>query len=57
MKLSNELGKTKELFEPLYERSLTNQEAFSINHNLLGFFQTLIKIDQRNGREVKNEPN
>ena len=42
---NNSLDSTKEVFEPLYGHSLTNQEAFNIRKNLVGFFETLIEID------------
>ena len=45
MELSNNLDLTKETFEPLYGRPLTDNEAFNIRKNLVGFFETLIEID------------
>jgi hypothetical protein len=57
MKPSNELDKTKQLFEPIYGRHLTNQEIFSIEQNLLGFFRLLIKLDRETKKESRNEPN
>lgn len=42
----------KEAYERLYSRSLTNQELFNIRQNLVGFFSTLIKIDQQSKKKV-----
>ena len=44
--------KNKEVYERLYGRSLTNQELFNIRQNLVGFFATLIKIDQQSKKKV-----
>lgn len=38
---------TKEIFEKRYGRPLTSDELFSIQQNLKGFFELLIKIDKR----------
>lgn len=43
----NESSKIKKSFEKLYGRSLTEQELFSIKYNLIGFFNTLIKLDKQ----------
>jgi len=51
MNVSNDSSKIKETFEPLYGRSLSSQELFSIEQNLTGFFRTLLKIDQRLKKE------
>ena len=46
---------TKSAYEKLYKRTLTNQEAFEANHNLIGFFNVLLKIDKRiNQTEAKS---
>lgn len=45
MKQSNE--QLKMSLEKLYGRTLTEQELFSIKYNLLGFFETLIKLDKQ----------
>ena len=37
----------KEVFERLYKRELSKQELFEINRNLIGFFETLIKLDKK----------
>lgn len=42
----------KEVYERLYGRLLTNQEIFNIRQNLVGFFATLIKIDQQSKKKV-----
>jgi hypothetical protein len=44
--------KNREVYERLYGRSLTNQELFNIRQNLVGFFTTLIKIDQHSKKKV-----
>ena len=49
---------TKEIFEKRYCRPLTSDELFSIQQNLKGFFELLIKIDKRikkKGGEKSNE--
>jgi len=53
----NSFTKTKEIFEPLYSRELNNQEIFSIKQNLVGFFQTLIDIDEELKQDESNELN
>ena len=55
MKSADGLIRTREVFEPLYGQELTNQEVFSINQNLLGFFETLIEIDDEQKQEEGNE--
>lgn len=57
MKSVDSFTTTKEIFEPLYGRELNNQEIFSIRQNLVGFFQTLIEIDQEEKQEGSNELN
>lgn len=52
------LDLTKKTFEPLYGRSLSDQEAFTIRQNLVNFFETLIEIDDElKGQESNEEPN
>ena len=49
---------TKQIFEKRYCRPLTSDELFSIQQNLKGFFELLIKIDKRikkKGGEKSNE--
>lgn len=49
-------GLNKEVFERLYNRSLTNQELFTIKQNLVGFFDVLMKIDEQSKDEVSEKP-
>lgn len=49
-------GQNKEVFERLYNRSLTNQELFTIRQNLVGFFNVLIKIDEQSKGNVSEKP-
>jgi len=44
----------KTTFEQLYGRTLTEQELFTIKHNLAGFFNVLIKIDQQRKSNEQN---
>ena len=37
----------KEVFERLYKRELSKQELFEIQRNMTGFFETLVKLDQK----------
>lgn len=37
---------SKEVLEKLYKRQLSKQELFEAKTNLMGFFETLIKIDK-----------
>ena len=46
---------TKEIFEKRYGRPLTSDELFSIQTNMKGFFELLIKIDKRLRKEKGNE--
>lgn len=46
----------KEVFERLYNRSLTNQELFTIRQNLVGFFNVLMKIDEQSKGKVLEKP-
>ena len=52
---NSNLDLTKETFEPLYGRSLTDDEAFNIRKNLVGFFETLIEIDDELKGQEGNE--
>lgn len=54
-KKPNNLDLTKETFEPLYRRSLTDDEAFNIRKNLVSFFETLIEIDDELKGQEGNE--
>jgi len=38
---------TRLAYEKLYGRTLSNQDAFEANHNLIGFFNVLLRIDKR----------
>lgn len=40
----------KQKFEPLYQRSLTDEEVIEISRNIRGFFVALFNIE----KEVKN---
>lgn len=44
----------KKIFEKLYNRPLSNQEAFEANRNLIGFFDVLLKIDKRLNKSTSN---
>ena len=46
--------KTKQAYEKLYGRSLSNHETFEINHNLIGFFNVLLQIDKRLNKSASN---
>jgi len=37
----------KEVFERLYKRELSKQELFEIQRNMIGFFETLVKLDKK----------
>lgn len=45
----------KQVFENLYGKPLSGQELFDIERNLKGFFDLLIKIDQRDKKGKGNE--
>jgi hypothetical protein len=48
MQISEETIKEfQEIFEKDYGRKLSKKEAFEAAHNLLGFFDLLLKIDTR----------
>ena len=53
---TNQISKIKEIFQPLYEQELTEEEAFDIGLNLTSFFELLIKIEQQieSNREKSN---
>jgi hypothetical protein len=42
---------TKEIFEDLYQRELSDSEVADMQFNLYGFFKTLYKVDQRIKRQ------
>ena len=46
--------KLKSEFEKLYGRTLSNQEAFVIRKNFIGFFETLIKMAEQNKKPNEN---
>ena len=37
----------KEVLEKLYRKQLSKQELFEAKTNLMGFFETLMKVDKR----------
>lgn len=43
----------------LYDDQLSNEELFEISNNLIGFFELLVSIDQRNSKakNTENEQN
>ena len=45
--MENETKKVINLFETPCDKAITEQEALVIEQNLVGFFNTLIIIDQR----------
>jgi hypothetical protein len=48
MQISKEtIKRFQKIFEKDYGRKLTKKEAFEAAHNLLGFFDLLLKIDKR----------
>jgi len=48
MQISKEtIKKFQGIFEKDYGRKLNKKEAFEATHNLLGFFDLLLKIDMR----------
>lgn len=50
------IKKWQDIFEKDYGRKLTKKEAFEAAHNLLGFFDLLLKIDRRvNPRRYKSK--
>lgn len=53
---TNDIPKIKEAFQPLYQQELTDEEAFDIGLNLIGFFELLLKIEQQieNNHEKSN---
>jgi hypothetical protein len=44
---ANKQYANKNIFEKLYRRELSKQELFEINRNLVGFFDTLIRLDKK----------
>lgn len=48
MQLSEEsIKEFQDIFGKEFGKKLSHQEAFEVAHNLLGFFETLYKIDRR----------
>ena len=45
---------TKLAYEKLYGRNISTQAAFEANHNLIGFFNVLLKIDKRLQKTASN---
>jgi len=53
-----EAKSTKEIFEGLYQRELTDYEVADMRFNLYGFFKKLYEIDQRIKKQKEsNESN
>jgi len=44
----------KKVYEKLYGHPLSNQEVFEVHHNLIGFFNVLLKIDKRLQKTASN---
>ncbi len=56
MKLSKErLEELKQIYEPKYERELTDTEASEIGKNLLRLFAALAKYDREDKERENNE--
>ena len=53
---TSEISKIKDVFQPLYQKGLTDEEAFDIGLNLTSFFELLLKIEQQteNNNEKSN---
>jgi len=48
MQISKEtIQRFQKIFEKDYGRRLTKKEAFEATHNLVGFFDLLLKVDRR----------
>ena len=43
--------KVKQVFNPLYEKLLTEQDCAEIRHNLVGLFDLIIKVEKRYGNK------
>lgn len=48
IKLSQNQVKLKQYFEPLYQRSLTDQEVQEISGNIRGFLLILSEVEREN---------
>lgn len=48
------LSAVKQVFQPLYEKELSDKDAFEINQNLLGFFELLIKLEREQKKNEKS---
>lgn len=46
---------TRQVFESLYGRTLSDEEVFASEQNLVGFFNTLHALDQEQKKEKRNE--
>jgi len=44
---TSEISKIKDVFQPLYQQELTDEEAFDIGLNLTSFFELLLKIERQ----------
>ncbi len=45
----------KRIFKNEYGVEYSDAEAYEASYNLIGFFQLLLKVDERNKREEKYE--
>ena len=54
IKLTNNQQKLKQYFEPLYQKSLTDQEVKEISDNIRGFLLVLAEIEKEN-KNAKTE--
>jgi len=43
------------IFREEYGKEFTYEEAYEAAHNLVGFFDLLLKIDRRNKNKLKNQ--
>lgn len=50
----NKLKKFNSIYS-LYDRKLSNQEVFDINSNLMGFMNTLLKMEQMQKEKVNEK--
>ena len=54
MKTVKGLTSVKQTFNPLYKRKLTDEEAYEIHQNIIGFFELLIKIEKEQKQNNEN---
>lgn len=45
--MKKQIRPTKQIFEDLYRRELSDSEVADMQFNLYGFFKTLYEVDQR----------